>query len=260
MIDVSTWTAHASRIPSDDFLAGLDRRWRESLAHEPGPCVWGNSPLHALVLAHADRATHRRRLRTVFVGHGECERGGEGHGFSPMSDLIPHDRYSPEVVAARHTGVESPLAQALITAKGDPNLTAVTVFTEEQFTSVDSYDEHSTSSLQPESHGVVIPFLYASEDESEDDAYEREDLLRANGFASYTVDVTRIDKDPVGTHRALAVVLEDVFDEIAQLKADAAALILTQDPLWPVVVVRAPRAWDPLATASTGRGRGFAAA
>ncbi|MFW7413765.1 hypothetical protein [Demequina sp. SO4-18] len=260
MIDVSTWTAHASRVPSDDFLNGIDRRWRETLVQETGTCVWSHSPLHALVLAHADRATHRRRLRTLFVGHGECERGDDGHGFSPMSDLIPHDQYSPETIAARHTGVESPLAQAMIAAKRDPNLAAVTVFTEEQFTSVDSYDAHSTSSLQPESHGVVVPFLYASEGESEDDAYEREDLLRANGFASYTVDVTAIEDDPTGTHRALALVMEDVFDEISQLKADAAALILTQDPLWPLVVVRAPRSWDPLATASAGRGRDTAAA
>ena len=260
MIDVTTWTAHASRVPSDDFLAGIDRRWRESLGDEPAACVWFNSPLHALVLAHADRATHRRRLRTLFVGHGECERESEGHGFSPMSELIPHDQYSPETIAARHTGSESPLAQALIAAKADPNLAAITVFTEEQFTSVDSYDAHSTSSLQPESHGVVVPFLYASEGESEDDAYEREDLLRANGFASYTVDVTAIEDDPAGTHRALAAVMEDVFDEIAQLKADAAARILTQDPLWPLVVMRAPRSWDPLATSSTGRAPGVAAA
>ncbi len=176
------------------------------------------------------------------------------HGFSPMSDLIPHDRYGPEAVAAVHTGTESPLARALLAAKGDPNLAAVTVFTEEQFTAVDSYEAHAASSLQPETHGVLIPFLYAAADESEDEAYEREDLLRANGFASYTVDVATIEADPLAAHRDLAVVMEDVFDEISQLKADAAARILTQDPLWPLVIVRAAREWHPAATASAGRG------
>src|SRR5690606_12771027 len=120
-----------------------------------------------------------------------------------------------ETVAVEHTGDESPLAHALKAAKASPHLVAVTVFTEDQFTDVDSYDAHSTSSLQPESHGMILPFMYVCEGESEDDALEREDLLRANGFASYTVDVTTIGTDPLAAHRDLAVVLEDVFDEVA---------------------------------------------
>lgn len=228
----------------------MDQDWRDRLAAGDPSCVWSSSPLHALALMHADRATHRRRLRALFIAHGSCDTDGEGHGFSPMSDLIPHDQYGPAPIAVEHTGDESPLARALIAAKADPNLAVVTVFTEEQFTAVDSYEAHAASSLQPESHGVVIPFLYAAADESEDEAYEREDLLRANGFASYTVDVTTIDADPVTAHRDLAVVMEDVFDEISQLKADAAARILTQDPLWPLVIVRAARTWLPATTAS----------
>lgn len=254
MIDVTTWTAHSTREPSEGFLAAMDEWWRESLAAPETSCIWTASPLHALALTHADRATHRRRLRTLFVGHGDCEMAGEGHGFTPMSDLIPHDQFGPETITVEHTGHESPLARALVAAKADSNLAVVTVFTEQQFTDVDMYEEHAASGLQPESHGVVIPFLYAAADESEDDAFEREDLLRANGFASYTVDVTTIDDDPIAAHRDLAVVMEDVFDEIAQLKADAAARILTQDPLWPLIVVRAARHWYPPVTASAGRG------
>ncbi|WP_062131700.1 hypothetical protein [Demequina aestuarii] len=254
MIDVTTWTAHATREPSDGFLAGMDSRWRESLAGPDASCVWYTSPLHALALAHADRATHRRRLRTVFVAHGHCELEPQGHGFTPMSELIPHDQYGPETITTEHTGGESPLAHALVTAMADPNVAVVTVFTEEQFIDVDSYDAHSSSNLQPERHGVVIPFLYASADESDDDAFEREDLLRANGFASYTVDMATIEKDPISAHRDMAVVLEDVFDEVSQLKADAAARILTQDPLWPLIVVRAPSEWNPAVTASARRG------
>ncbi|MFN3866755.1 MAG: hypothetical protein ACK4MD_08600 [Demequina sp.] len=259
MIDVTAWTAHATREPSDNFLADMDRRWRESLAAPHSDCVWVTSALHALALAHADRATHRRRLRTLFVAHGTCEMDSEGHGFTPMSDLIPHDPYGPETIATEHTGQESPLARALSAAKADPNLVAVTVFTEEQFISVDSYETHSASHLLPEAHGAVIPFLYASSEESEDEAHEREDLLRANGYASYTVDVTSIETDPIEAHRALAVVMEDVCDEIAQLKADAAAHILTQDPLWPLVVIRAASHWCP-ATSATSDHQGAAAA
>lgn len=243
MIDVTSWTAHASREPSEQFLTAIDRRWRESLAGKSSRCQWRTQRLHALVLVHVDRATHKRRLRSAFFAGGDCDAAN--HGFTPMSDLIPGDMYGPESLEAVHTGEESPLAAAILAAKQDPQLVATTVITESQFTDIDTFDDHSGSQLRPESHGAVVPFLYAAADESLEDAFEREDLLRANGFSTYTVDATTMGEDPVAMHRNLAALMEDVFDEIAQLKADAAARILSQDPLWPLVIVRAPAEWDP---------------
>ena len=250
MNDVTTWLAHATREPSDEFLGRMDRRWRDGLEAAAGdPCPWLSQPLHALALSHVDRAVHKRRLRALFVGAGECPHLESGHGFTPTSDLVPHDMYGPETVCARHTGSASPLAEAIRAAKADPNLTAVAVLTEQQFTEVDAFHEHSGAMLRPEIHGAVIPFLYADLDESDDDAFEREGLLRANGYATYTVDASRMGEEPIDLHRDLALLMEDVFDEIAHLKADAAARILSQDPLWPLVVVRAPDTWAPQAYA-----------
>ena len=48
-----------------------------------------------------------------------------------------------------------------------------------------------------------------------------------------------------GAHVTITGRRQDVLDEVAHLKADAAARILTQNPLWPLVVVRAPVEWDP---------------
>lgn len=238
MIDVTTWTAHATREPSAEFLASLDQRWRECTEDPAHECVWHSSRAHALALVHADRAAHRRRLRTQYIAHGTCALGRHDHGFSPMSDLIPHDQYGPELLDVIHTGKASPLAVALTTAKTDANLAVITVFTEQQFTSVDSYVDHAATHLQPEGHGAIVPFLHVKGDETDSDAEGRVDLLRANGYTNYTVDARNIDLDPSRTHRDLAAVMEDVFDQISQLKADAAASILTRDPLWPVVLLR----------------------
>ena len=243
MIDVTTWTAHATREPSEQFLTAMDRRWRDGLDNPATRCEWNMGRLHSLALLHLDRAAHKRRLRAVYVTAGTCEEGD--HGFTPMSDLVPGDMYGPESVRAVHTGQASPLAAAMTAAKADPYVVAATVITEAQFVGVDTYDDHSASLLNPATHGAVIPFIYAPADETADDAYDREDLLRANGFSTYTLDASTLGDDPIDVHRHLAALLEDVFDEIAHLKADAAGRVMSVSPLWPLVVVRAPVEWEP---------------
>jgi len=243
LIDVTTWTAHASREPSEQFLAAMDRRWRDGLECPATRCEWSVGRLHSLALLHLDRAAHKRRLRAIYVTAGMCDEGD--HGFTPMSDLVPGDMYGPEAVRVVHTGDASPLAAAIAAAKDDPYTVAATVITEAQFVSVDTYDDHSASLLNPATHGAVIPFIYAPADESADDAYDREDLLRANGFSTYTIDVSALGDDPIDAHRHLAGLLEDVFDEIAHLKADSAGRVMSVSPLWPMVVVRAPAEWEP---------------
>ena len=66
--------------------------------------------------------------------------------------------------------------------------------------------------------------------------------LRAAGYAAYTLDLAR-DEDPRHLHKRMAALLEDIFDEITQIKADAAARILSSNPLWPALVVRTSPEW-----------------
>lgn len=237
MFDVTTWTAHATREPQPSFLERLDARWREHAALSGADCVWQTSALHSLALVHTDRATHRRRLRAHYFGAGTCALEDEGHGFTPMSDLMPHDQYGPELLRTQHTGKESPLAVAFDAAKADRNLAAVAVLTEDQFTGIDSYLDHSAASLQPEIHGAVIPFVLV-EEQHEGHLRDVEDLLHVNGFSTYGVNLDTFAKDPIDGHRELAVVMEDVFDSIAGIKADAAARILLHDPRWPIVMLQ----------------------
>lgn len=236
MFDVTTWTAHATREPLTKFLKQMDKRWRECPAVTSADCVWHQSPVHALALIHADRLTHNRRIRTQYFGAGTCALAEEGHGFRPMSDLKPHDPYGPELLDVVHTADESPLAVAMRAAKTDANLAAVTVVTEDQFVGVDSYLEHSAAELRPEIHGAVVPFM-ALGDCDDERAADVQDLLHVNGFTSYRVQLSQASEDPLALHRELAAVMEDVFDSIGEIKADAAARILTRDPRWPIVML-----------------------
>ncbi|WP_144018914.1 hypothetical protein [Demequina sp. NBRC 110056] len=240
---MTTWTVHATREPADTFLTAMDRRWRDGLASPSTACAWGQCRLHALVLLHLDRAVHKRRLRTRYFAAGACD--ADSHGFTPMSDLIPGDMYGPECLEVTHTGDASPLAAAIAAAKDDRHLLATAVITEAQFVAIDTFDDHSGALLRPGSHGAVVPFVYAASEETEDDAWEREDLLRANGYSTYTVDASAMGDDPVAVHRNLAALMEDVLDEIAHLKADAEAHVAPHGALWPLIVVRAPDTWDP---------------
>ncbi|WP_084077220.1 hypothetical protein [Demequina sp. NBRC 110057] len=243
MIDVSAWVTHATREPSDDFLTALDRRWRAAVTDSTVNCAPLTDPLRAFVIAHVDRAAHKRRLRTVVVLPGETHE--DDHGFTPMSDLVPSDMFGPQSLEVLHCGDESALAAALELAKTDPHVLVVPVITERQFADIDIFDAHSAALLRPEYHGVVLPFMYAPLAEPFDEAIEREDLLRASGWGTYTVDVDFTLQEPVDIHRHVAVLLEDLCDEISQNKADAAARVLLSPPLWPLVTVRAPETWDP---------------
>ena len=236
MFDVTTWTTHATREPQPTLLTAMDNRWKSGPGLTGTDCVWHTSQAHALALIHADRATHRRRIRAQYFGEGSCALANEGHGFRPMSDLMPHDQYGPELVDVVHTEDASPLAVAMKVAKSDPNLAAVTVFTEEQFVSVDSYADHSAAHLQPEVHGAVIPFMVMGACD-EQRAGDVRDLLHVSGFTTYQIDVTQNPKDPLAMHLDLAMAMEDVFDSIGQIKADAAARILLSNPRWPVVML-----------------------
>lgn len=197
--------------------------------------------MHTFITTHVDRVAHRRRLRAVFFTTGDDHR--EGHGFTAMSDLVSGDMFGPQELDARHAA--DPLAAALELAKSDPNVLAVPVITERQYTEVECFESHSATGLRSDIHGVVLPFLYAPAGEDLDDVDARENLLRAGGFSAYTVDVDFTRDDTAQIHRNVALLLEDVLDDIAHLKADAHARVMLGNPQWPLVTVRSDSSWDP---------------
>lgn len=255
MPDVSTWTAHAGREPSAELLRRLNGWWHVNAgtaednlmtAPPPGACIWRTGPLHTLIVAHVDRACHKRRRLVTYVSREDCD-ATHGHGHTPMSTIVTGDPYGPEELLIEHSVPVSSLHHAYQRASAHPDMLTVTAMTEGEFSDPEYYHEHSSKQMNPLKGGVVLPFLcvpFADTPAEEEGATaDREDLLRAHGYSSYTFDVDfrRLDIDG---HREFAALIDDACDDIAGIKADAAARVLTADPLWPMVVLRTSRTWE----------------
>ena len=200
------------------------------------------SPLHRLVLVHVERAAHKRRHLPTFACQTMCNL--EDHGPSPMSLLVSDDTYGMRPISIAHSADVSPLAHAIALARGEESTLTVGVLDEASFEDPDAFDLHRSAVIAPGRDGVTIAVIHADVDHKEtaDDEAAREDLLRASGYSMYLVDL-RSSEDAAHMHRRLALLLEDVFDECIQIKADAAARILTVPPLWPALVIRTTPEW-----------------
>ncbi len=161
-----------------------------------------------------------------------------------MSTIVRDDPYGAQSLSVVHSHPETALEHAIKLVKDRDSALAVAVVSESEFEDPDRFDFHRGVLLSPMRDGVVLAVIHAPLDAKEnlDDEMEREDLLRAAGYAAYTLDLSR-DEDALHLHRRLASLVEDIFDEITQIKADAAARVLSSNPLWPALVVRTSPDW-----------------
>ena len=164
---VSTWTAHTGREPSAALLRGLDSWWRVNAgvgedgwetAPPDGACIWRTGPLHTLIVAHVDRASHKRRRQVTYVSRRDCD-ATDGHGHTPMSTIMTTDPYGPEDLRIEHSAPVSPLHQAFQSAVDHPDILTVTAMTEAEFSDPENYHEHSSKQMNPLKGGVVLPFF-----------------------------------------------------------------------------------------------------
>lgn len=251
---ISSWVAHAHREPSDVLLDVMDT-WltqRESNAGAADSCPWLSSELHRLILVHVDRAAHKRRHMPTFVSTTPCDL--TDHGAGPMSTIVRDDAYGQQPLSVVHSAPETALEHAINLVKDRDFALAVAVVSESEFEDPDRFDSHRGALLSPLRDGVVLAVIHAPlhAKENLDDETAREDLLRAAGYAAYTLDLSR-EEDARHLHKRMAALLEDIFDEITQIKADAGARILSSNPLWPALVVRTSPEWrtrhgEPLVT------------
>lgn len=243
-VPISSWVIHANREPTDLLLDGMEG-WLAAeplLADNGQSCPWMTSYLHRLILVHVDRAAHKRRhLPTYVSGMGSDL---VDHGMTPMSAIVRDDAYGHQALTVIHSAPASALARAIAEVKNRDFALAVAVVTEAEFEDPDHFDDHRGVLLSPTHDGVVLTVIHAPllAKENLDDEIAREDLLRAAGYAAYTLDLSR-DEKPHHLHRRMAALLEDVFDEFTQIKADAAARVLSSNPLWPALVVRTSPEW-----------------
>lgn len=241
---ISSWVAHATREPATALLEGMNDWWLDMpVGQDPlARCPWLSSPLHRLVLVHVDRAAHKRRHLPTFVCATTCNL--TDHGTSPVADMVRDDTYGTKPITISHVTEGSPLANAISLARGNESGLTVGVVSEPDFEDPEEFDAHRSILVNPARDGVALAVIHVAmtAKETADDEAAREDLLRATGYSMYQFDL-RAGDDPKVMHRKLAILLEDVFDEIVQIKADAAARILMNAPLWPALVLRTTPEW-----------------
>ncbi|QDW62655.1 phosphoketolase [Oerskovia sp. KBS0722] len=238
---------------------------------------WGTTPGLNFLYAHLNRAIVEREQSTIYVtgpGHGgpglvansylegtysevysDITQDTEGlrrlfRQFSFPGGIPSH--VAPETPGSIHEGGE--LGYALSHAYGaafdNPDLLVAAVVGDgEAETGPLATSWHSNKFVNPVNDGVVLPILHLNGYKianptilariSDD---ELRDLMIGYGHTPYFFTGGFDGEDHYEVHRRFAVLLDEVLNHIAQIKADAAAGN-DERPAWPMIVFRTPKGW-----------------
>ena len=238
---------------------------------------WGTTPGLNFLYAHLNRAIRERSLSTMYItgpGHGgpglvansylegtytetypDITQDDEGlrrlfRQFSFPGGIPSH--VAPETPGSIHEGGE--LGYALSHAYGaafdNPDLLVAAVVGDgEAETGPLATSWHSNKFVNPAKDGVVLPILHLNGYKianptvlariSDD---ELNALMVGYGHTPHVFVGGFDDEDAVSIHRRFAELLDDVLDEIAEIKARAAAGDDSR-PMWPMIVFRTPKGW-----------------
>lgn len=238
---------------------------------------WGTTPGLTFLYAHLNRAIQEREQSTIYVagpGHGgpglvasayldgtysevysDVTEDAEGlrrlfKQFSFPGGIPSH--VAPETPGSIHEGGE--LGYALSHAYGaafdNPDLLVAAVVGDgEAETGPLATSWHSNKFVNPAKDGVVLPILHLNGYKianptvlariSDDELHA---LMVGYGHKPHVFVAGFDDESFLDIHRRFAVLLDEVLDEIADIKARAAAGDVTR-PMWPMIVLRTPKGW-----------------
>ncbi|HEY9415831.1 MAG TPA: phosphoketolase, partial [Pseudonocardia sp.] len=225
---------------------------------------WGTTPGLNLIYAHLNRVIKARDLDVMYVigpGHGGPGIVANAYLEGTYSEVYPAigqdsdglrrlfrqfsfpggipSHVSPELPGSLHEGGE--LGYSLVHAYGaafdNPDLTVACVIGDgEAETGPLAASWHSNKFLDPARDGAVLPILHLNGYKIANPTVlaripepELLELLRGYGHRPIVVS----GDDPAQVHRALADALDDCFDDIAAIQADARTGSTTQRPTWP---------------------------
>ncbi|HIZ37351.1 MAG TPA: phosphoketolase family protein, partial [Candidatus Ruania gallistercoris] len=241
---------------------------------------WGTTPGLNFLYAHANRVINERAQSAMYIagpGHGgpavvansylegtyseiysDITSDAEGlrrffRQFSFPGGIPSHA--APETPGSIHEGGE--LGYALSHAYGaafdNPDLLVLAVVGDgEAETGPLATSWHSTKFVNPATDGVVLPILHLNDFKIANPTVlgripeeELLDLMRGYGHQPYVFTAGFDDEDPISVHRRFAELLDQVLDEIATIKEQAAAAAPeeVQRPRWPMIVLRTPKGW-----------------
>lgn len=239
---------------------------------------WGTTPGLNFIYAHLNRVIQERALNTIFVagpGHGGPGVVANAYldgTYSEIYNSIDHtedgvrklfrqfsfpggipSHAAPETPGSIHEGGE--LGYALSHAYGaafdNPSLLVAAVVGDgEAETGPLATAWHSNKFVDPAQDGVVLPILHLNGYKIANPTIlaripesELFDLMRGYGHTPYLVSGGFDGEDPREVHRRMAETLDQVLDQIAAIKAAAAAGTLSERPAWPMIILRTPKGW-----------------
>jgi len=237
---------------------------------------WGTTPGLNFLYAHLNRVIAERGQSTIYLtgpGHGGPGLVANAYLDGTYSETYPDitadteglrrlfrqfsfpggipSHVAPETPGSIHEGGE--LGYALSHAYGaafdNPELLVAAVVGDgEAETGALATSWHSNKFLHPAKDGVVLPVLHLNGYKIANPTVldriptdELRALMIGYGHNPYFFEATE-DGDHADAHHRFASLLDDVFDEIAAIKARAGHGDESR-PRWPMIVFRTPKGW-----------------
>ncbi|RMI09225.1 phosphoketolase family protein [Cellulomonas triticagri] len=238
---------------------------------------WGTTPGLNFLYAHLNRVIAEREQSTIYLtgpGHGGpglvASAYLDGTYSEVYSDITPDaegvrrlfrqfsfpggipSHVAPETPGSIHEGGE--LGYALSHAYGaafdNPDLLVAAVVGDgEAETGPLATSWHSNKFIDPKSDGVVLPILHLNGYKIANPTVlaripedELLDLMRGYGHNPHLFVGGFDGEDHAAVHARFAALLDEVMDEIADIKARAAAGDETR-PSWPMIIFKTPKGW-----------------
>ncbi|WP_154792986.1 phosphoketolase family protein [Occultella kanbiaonis] len=238
---------------------------------------WGTTPGLNFVYAHLNRVIAERGQSTIYLtgpGHGgpglvansylegsytetypDITADAEGmrrlfRQFSFPGGIPSH--VAPETPGSIHEGGELGyvLSHAYGAAFDNPDLLVTAVVGDgEAETGPLATSWHSNKFVNPALDGVVLPILHLNGYKIANPTVlaripddELLSLMRGYGHKPHLFVGGFDGEDPAAAHARFAALLDEVFNEIAEIKASAAAGN-TSRPTWPMIILRTPKGW-----------------
>lgn len=238
---------------------------------------WGTTPGLNFLYAHLNRVIAEREQSTLYLtgpGHGGPGLVASAYldgTYSEVYSDITHDtegvrrlfrqfsfpggipsHVAPETPGSIHEGGE--LGYALSHAYGaafdNPDLLVAAVVGDgEAETGPLATSWHSNKFIDPAKDGVVLPILHLNGYKIANPTVlaripesELLDLMRGYGHKPHLFVGGFDGEDHLEVHTRFAKLLDEVLDEIAEIKARAAAGDESR-PAWPMIIFKTPKGW-----------------
>lgn len=238
---------------------------------------WGTTPGLNFLLGHINRLIADHQQNTVFImgpGHGGPAGTSQSYIDGTYTEYFPKitkneeglqkffrqfsypggipSHFAPETPGSIHEGGE--LGYALSHAYGavmnNPSLFVPAVVGDgEAETGALATSWQSNKLVNPRTDGIVLPILHLNGYKianptilariSDEELHE---FFHGMGYTPHEFVAGFDDEDSMSIHRRFADLLEEVFDEICEIKALAQTDDMTR-PFYPMIIFRTPKGW-----------------